>query len=405
MIANLPLLSSRHGRRLLLSSSSRSRCHPSLPPSRPPTRSPAALAGGVRGYRAGALFPGQGDQYAGMADGAAGCPRRSELYARARGVLGYDLAAACRSEDSVHHTAVSQPAMYVAGLAAAYGEVGGAEIHGDERDAGDERVARGSERSRGTGERGERGEPGGSAGTSETSGAAGDLAASAFSVAAAQVDVACGLSLGEYTALAFAGSVSFEAGLRLVRARGEAMQAASELEPSGMVSVTGLGRGECEALCAAACAAAGLPIGAGDLVIANVLGPQQFVLSGAEEACSHLERLAPLAGARSAKKLRVSGAFHSKFMAPAAPALAAALAEADFAPPRVPVLGNVDAAPHSTDPDPEVRGALIRGRLLAQLTSPVLWADILDQVVVPKEFERAVVYGPGRQVNRVCVRD
>jgi malonyl CoA-acyl carrier protein transacylase len=341
-----------------------------------------------------------------MADGAAGCPRRSELYARARGVLGYDLAAACRSEDSVHHTAVSQPAMYVAGLAAAYGEVRGAEIH--ERDAGDERIAGASEHRSGTGEPGEPGgilSSPGSAGRSETSGVAGDLAASAFSVAAAQVDVACGLSLGEYTALAFAGSVSFEAGLRLVRARGEAMQAASELEPSGMVSVTGLGRGECEALCAAACTAAGLPIGAGDLVVANVLGPQQFVLSGAEEACSHLERLAPLAGARSAKKLRVSGAFHSKFMAPAAPALAAALAEADFAPPRVPVLGNVDAAPHSTDPDPEVRGALIRGRLLAQLTSPVLWADILDQIVVPKEFERAVVYGPGRQVNRVCARD
>ena len=250
MIANLPLLSSRHGRRLLLSSRSRSRRHPSLPPTRSPA-APLLIAGGVRGYRAGALFPGQGDQYAGMADGAAGCPRRSELYARARGVLGYDLAAACRSEDSVHHTAVSQPAMYVAGLAAAYGEVRGAEIH--ERDAGDERIDGASEHRSGTGEPGEPGgilSSPGSAGRSETSGVAGDLAASAFAVAAAQVDVACGLSLGEYTALAFAGSVSFEAGLRLVRARGEAMQAASELEPSGMVSVTGLGRGECEALCA-----------------------------------------------------------------------------------------------------------------------------------------------------------
>merc|ERR1719472_804180 len=82
----------------------------------------------------------------------------------------------------------------------------------------------------------------------------------------AAADVACGLSLGEYTALAFAGAISFEDGVRITKARGEAMQAASEAASSGMVSIIGCDKAKCEDICKAASEATGKPVGLANLL-------------------------------------------------------------------------------------------------------------------------------------------
>lgn len=172
---------------------------------------------------------------------------------------------------------------------------------------------------------------------------------------------AAGLSLGEYTALHLAGSLSFRDALELVLLRGRAMQEAAEARPSGMVALVGADEAQAEALCAAA-------RGNDVLVCANFNAPGQVVLSGDRAACERAVRAAADAGVR-AQPLAVAGAFHSPIMAPAADQLAAALAEVDVRPPMFPVLSNVTAQPHDTSPD------AIRRRLIEQLTSPVRWAQ------------------------------
>ena len=131
--------------------------------------------------------------------------------------------------------------------------------------------------------------------------------------AIAAADVACGLSLGEYTALAFAGAISFEDGVRITKARGEAMQAASDAAASGMVSVIGLDKEKVGELCAAASEAAGEPIG-----IANYLCNGNYACSGSMAAVDKVVEMAkPEFKARMAVKLAVAGAFHTEFMKPA----------------------------------------------------------------------------------------
>merc|ERR1719472_729968 len=100
-------------------------------------------------------------------------------------------------------------------------------------------------------------------------------------------EAACGLSLGEYTALAFAGAISFEDGVKITKARGEAMQAASEAATSGMVSVIGLDSEKVGELCAAASEASGASID-----IANYLCPGNYACSGAMEAVEKVMEIA-----------------------------------------------------------------------------------------------------------------
>jgi len=210
----------------------------------------------------------------------------------------------------------------------------------------------------------------------------------------AGADVAAGLSLGEYTALAFAGAFSFEDGLRLVALRGASMQEAADATPSAMASVIGLPSEAVAALCEAASAEA--PAGAG-VRVANYLCPGNYAVSGGVEAVGVLERIAkPQFKARMTVRLAVAGAFHTDFMAPAVPKLAAALAATPIAKPRIPVVSNVDAKPHS---DP----AVIRALLARQVTAPVQWEATLNTLLA-KGMGQSVEVGPGKVIAGIMKR-
>lgn len=172
-----------------------------------------------------------------------------------------------------------------------------------------------------------------------------------------------GLSLGEYTALAAAGAVSFEDGLRLVRLRGAAMQEASEAKPSGMASVMGLDREGLDQVCAQLAAESGTI-----LQVANLNSPGQIVVSGENAALDLLESKGKELGIRRARRLAVAGAFHSEVMRPASERLAEALADTPFETPRCPVWQNATAEA-ATDPE------VLKQHLIAQLCAPVLWEE------------------------------
>src|SRR5581483_982356 len=165
------------------------------------------------------------------------------------------------------------------------------------------------------------------------------------------------------------------------KARGEAMQAAAEATPSGMVAVIGLEVPEVEALVAEA-------RDAGTLEVANYLCPGNTVVSGSLPAITRLEEVCQQKGGIRLTRLAVAGAFHTDLMRPADEKLAAALAGITISPPRVPVWSNVDARPH-TDP------AEIRGLLVRQVLSPVRWEDTLRGLLA-EGVERFYEIGPGR---------
>lgn len=277
------------------------------------------------------LFPGQGAQSVGM--GATVCaqvPAARALFDRAEPVLGYDLYQLCTEGpatklDTTEH---SQPAIFVASLAA---------LEQLKRDSPEvvERCA-----------------------------------------------ATAGLSLGEYTALVFAGVMSFEDGLAVVQERGRAMQAASEAVPSGMVSILGLEREKVEAVCDEC-------RGGETLEIANLLCPGNIVVSGHKEACRKVMDAAVAAGAMKTIPLAVAGAFHTKLMEPAVERLRAALANVSLQKPRIPVISNVDARPHD-DPN-EIREFLIQ-----QVCSPVRWEDSLRYLLDTAEITQFYEVGPGR---------
>ncbi len=276
------------------------------------------------------LFPGQGSQTVGMGQKLYHTlPAAKKLFDEAADILGYRLIDVCAQgpADRLNSTVVSQPAIYVASLAAL-------------------------ESLRGK-------EPG----------------------VEAECVAAAGLSLGEYTALVFAGAMSFADGLRLVHQRGAAMQAAADATPSAMVSVLGLTTEKVEELCAKARSA-------GLVQIANLLCPSNIVVSGTRAACDLVERLAPEMGAMKTIRLAVAGAFHTDIMKPADQALAAALENVQLQPPRIPVWSNVDAQPHAVPG--EIRGLLVR-----QVLQPVRWEKTLRNLLA-QGIARFYEIGPGR---------
>lgn len=187
-----------------------------------------------------------------------------------------------------------------------------------------------------------------------------------------------GHSLGEFSALVVAGALSFEDGLKLVSKRAMAMQKCCEQQPGGMAAVLGLDDKTIEDVCAAV---------EGTVVAANYNCPGQLVISGADaavdEACVKLKE----AGARRALRLPVGGAFHSPLMEPARQELEAAIAEAEFMTPSCPVYQNVDAKPYT---DAEA----IKKNLIAQLTAPVRWTQIVENMIADGVAEFTEV-GPG----------
>jgi [acyl-carrier-protein] S-malonyltransferase len=175
----------------------------------------------------------------------------------------------------------------------------------------------------------------------------------------AAAPLVAGLSLGEYTALWVAGSLEFEDAVRLVRLRGEAMQAASEATPSSMTSLIGADLPTAERLAAVGAAH-------GICAVANINAPGQIVLSGELAALDAVEAAAKDHGVRRAVRLSVAGGFHSECMRPAANRLAEVLREVTIRAPRTQFVTNVTAEPVA---DPE----LIRRHLAAQVCAPVRW--------------------------------
>lgn len=176
-----------------------------------------------------------------------------------------------------------------------------------------------------------------------------------------QLSGAAGLSLGEYTALVAAGAMDFGDGLQVVAERGRLMQEAALARAGGMVAVIGA---EDDVVAQLASDAADGAV----LSCANFNAPGQVVIAGDAEACDRAEALAAERGLRCSR-LSVAGAFHSEHMAPAADGLAKVLESVDLRPPSVPVWSNVTAQPHSSET------SSIRANLVAQLTSPVRWAE------------------------------
>ena len=175
----------------------------------------------------------------------------------------------------------------------------------------------------------------------------------------ASAALTAGLSLGEYTALWFADSLGFADAVRLVRLRGEAMQAASEDVPSSMISLVGGTLEGAEALVASVQSH-------GICQVANLNAPGQIIVSGELAALDALEAAGKEHGFRRTRRLTVAGGFHSECMRSASDKLAAALSDVSISEPRIPFMTNVTG---ETVSDPEA----IRRHLAAQVCSPVLW--------------------------------
>lgn len=193
-----------------------------------------------------------------------------------------------------------------------------------------------------------------------------------------QPDAVAGHSLGEFSALVAAGVLSFEDGLRLVAKRATAMHKACEAHPGTMAAILALPDQTIEQICDSI---------EGVVVAANYNCPGQLVISGAAEAVNEACTKLKEAGARRALVLPVGGAFHSPLMEPARQELEAAIAEATFNAPVCPVYQNVDAKPY-TDPEQ------IKQNLIAQLTSPVRWTQIVLNMI-EDGFTDFTELGPG----------
>jgi [acyl-carrier-protein] S-malonyltransferase len=207
-----------------------------------------------------------------------------------------------------------------------------------------------------------------------------------------KVAYVAGHSLGEYSALCAAGMFSLADTARLLRIRGDAMQAAVPVGEGAMAAIIGLETADVEAACAEA--------GLGSVCqIANDNGGAQLVISGAKPAVEHAARLCTEKGAKRALMLQVSAPFHSALMAPAAEAMREALAKVAKNPPIVPVVANVVVQP-LTDADEIAR------RLVEQVTGRVRWRETVDWFAannVSALYEIGsgkVLSGLARRINR-----
>ncbi len=267
------------------------------------------------------LFPGQGAQFTGMGkDIYESNPSAKVLFDEATSILGFDLAQVMftGTSDELKQTKVTQPAIFLHSVA-----------------------------------------------ISQVSGLVPDMVA--------------GHSLGEFSALVAAGSISFEDGLKLVFKRATAMQRACEINPSTMAAILGLEDSVVEEICASI----------NEIVVpANYNSPGQLVISGSLKgitiACEKLKA----AGAKRALPLQVGGAFHSPLMEPAQEELAKAIESTPLQQPICPVYQNVNALP-------SIEVADIKKNLIAQLTAPVRFTQSI-QNMVKDGATNFVECGPGK---------
>lgn len=199
-----------------------------------------------------------------------------------------------------------------------------------------------------------------------------------------------GHSLGEFSALVYAGALSFEDGLRLVAARANAMQKACEANPGTMAAIIALPDDKVEEICAEVSKE-------GKVVVpANFNCPGQLVISGEVDAINEACERMKAAGAKRALPLKVGGAFHSPLMQPAKEELQEAIEGTNFSTPKCPVYQNVDAKRH-TNP------AEIKANLIAQLTSSVRWTESVKNMIADgaDDFTEC---GPGKALQGMIAR-
>ena len=270
------------------------------------------------------LFAGQGAQAVGMGkDLAAAFPAVSNLFKQADEILGFPLTQTAFEgpADELTKTSICQPALYVHGLAC--------------------------------------------------------LAALKEKLPEFAFDAAAGLSLGEFTAHAAAGTFDFKTGLELVAKRSQAMQEACEKTQGGMAAVIGGEENRIRDLAAAA-----------DVDVANLNSPGQIVLSGEASKIALAVSLAKEYGARKAVELQVAGAFHSRLMESAYLKLKDVLQSTSIEAPKVPVVCNVDAQAVA---DPEA----IRRTLADQVTGSVRWTESVEYLLDHLHCDQLIELGPG----------
>lgn len=277
------------------------------------------------------VFPGQGSQFPGMGkDLFESNTSVKEMFLKANDVLGFDICDIMfnGTEEDLKQTKVTQPAVFLLSVAMA-------KAMGDEF----------------------------------------------------KPDMVAGHSLGEFSALTAAGSIEFEAALKLVAKRAFAMQTACEQNPGTMAAVIGGADELVEEACASVKKATVVP--------ANYNSPGQVVISGTAEGVTKVGEY--LQGkVKGVVALAVGGAFHSPLMESARAELAKAIESTEFKTPICPVYQNVDAKPH-TDP------AEIKANLLSQLTSPVRWTQTVQNMIQDgaNEFQEL---GPGNVLTKLIKR-
>lgn len=274
------------------------------------------------------VFPGQGSQQVGMSkDFIEAYPAARQTFEQADDILGFALSRLCFDgpEGDLNDTINTQPALYTAGIAT--------------------------------------------------------LRALQSELPVAVPGFLAGHSLGEFTALAAAGALSFEDGLRLVRERGRLMKQAGVQNPGAMAALLGLDADQAREVCAQASQQTG-----GVLVVANDNCPGQLVLSGDEMTIDAGMALAKEAGAKKVVKLAVSIASHSPLMESASAAFRETLTATAFQTPEVPVYGNVNAEPLITTDE-------IRTELDRQLTNSVRWTESV-RAMIAAGAARFVELGP-----------
>ncbi len=282
----------------------------------------------------GLLFPGQGSQFVGMGRDLMGSPAAAEVFEEADSVLSFPLSRLCFDgpESELTLTSNAQPAILTHSVA----------------------ILR--------------------------------LMADRIGAVAA----AAGHSLGEFTAYVAAGSLALADALRIVRRRGELMQASGRDRPGTMAAILGLDDARIEEACRRASAEGG------ECVIANYNAPNQLVISGDVPTIDRAIAHARESGARRAIRLNVSGAFHSPLMRVAEAGLAAQLDGIRIATPRFPVISNATARP--------VSDALAARRLLVeQLTAPVRWRSCV-QTMLDQGVRQFLELGPGSVLTTLLVR-
>lgn len=203
------------------------------------------------------------------------------------------------------------------------------------------------------------------------------------------IAMTAGHSLGEYTALCFAGALSYEDAVRLVAKRGELMQTAGQQNPGTMAAIIGMDDSALDALLEEAGAS-------GIVQAANFNSPGQIVISGDIDAVRKAVELAPSKGARMAKELVVSGAFHSPLMKPAEKELSETLDTISIRDAEIPVCMNVVARPVTSASE-------IRTNLISQLTSSVLWSQSV-QAMVDAGVTEFVEVGPQKVLQGLIKR-